>query len=113
MKMTQVINAVLSVLLLSIVGCAGPQLSASPPESDIRIQNLRCEYLEDPLAIGVTVPRLSWTLDCDTRAQKQTAYQILVASSPGKLANGTGDLWDTGMVKSDRAHSDKLSRQAA
>lgn len=102
--MTQLINAVPTVLLLSIVGCAGPQLSAGLPESDIRIQNLRCEYLEDPLAIGVTAPRLSWTLDCDTRAQKQTAYQILVASADEKLRQNVADLWNSGKVPSDRTN---------
>ena len=33
----------------------------------------------------------------------QTAYQILVASSPEKLAAGEGDLWNSGKVNSDQS----------
>src|SRR5208283_4155206 len=47
-------------------------------------------------------PRLSWVLDSKQRAQAQTAYQILVASSDALLNADTGDLWDTGTVTSDQ-----------
>ena len=67
----------------------------------LRIEALRCEYLADPLGIDVTKPRLSWTLASDQRGVKQTAYQILVASSAAALAADQGDLWDSGRVPSD------------
>lgn len=102
--MTKPLIVVAIVLLLNIAGCAGPQLSAGPPESNIHIQNLRCEYLEDPLAVGVAAPRLSWTLDSNERAQKQTAYQILVAGSEEKLRQNIADLWDSGKVLSDQTN---------
>jgi hypothetical protein len=54
--------------------------------------DLRCEYLVNPLGIDVQKPRLSWKLDSSIRGQKQTAYQILVASSPEKLTSNIGDL---------------------
>ena len=38
----------------------------------------------------------------DVRAEKQTAYRVLVASSPEKLAMEQGDLWDSGKVLSDQ-----------
>jgi alpha-L-rhamnosidase len=65
--------------------------------------NLRCEYLVNPLGIGVARPRLSWTLDSEERAQVQTAYRILVASDPEYLDDGRGDLWDSGKVSSNRS----------
>ncbi len=34
---------------------------------------------------------------------KQTAYQVLVASTPEKLAADEGDLWDSGQVASDQS----------
>jgi alpha-L-rhamnosidase len=37
----------------------------------------------------------------DERGQRQTAYQILVASSRENLDKDIGDLWDTGKVNSD------------
>ncbi len=62
---------------------------------------MRCEYLHDPLGIDAAQPRLSWTLRSDVRGQRQTAYQVLVASSPELLQGQQGDLWDSGRVSSD------------
>mgnify|MGYP000748616773 CR=1 FL=1 len=69
----------------------------------VEVQNLRCEYLENPLGIDATKPRLSWVLEDDKRGQKQTAYQILVASSPEILAKDQGDLWDSGKLVGDQS----------
>ena len=66
--------------------------------------SLRCEYLVDPLAIDTREPRLSWVLqDSGTRGTRQTAYQIIVASSAHSLAASRGDLWDTGKVTSNQS----------
>jgi alpha-L-rhamnosidase len=65
---------------------------------------LRCEYLVDPLAIDTREPRLSWVIDSRANGAKQTAYQILVASSARSLAAGSGDLWDTGKVASNQTN---------
>lgn len=62
--------------------------------------NLRCEYLENPLGIDVPQPRLGWVLTSDERGAKQTAYQILVASSGSAMEKGQADLWDSGKVTS-------------
>ncbi|HRR80384.1 MAG TPA: family 78 glycoside hydrolase catalytic domain [Planctomycetota bacterium] len=62
---------------------------------------LRCEYRLDPMGIGETQPRLSWLLESKQRGQRQTAYRILVASSPQLLRRNHGDLWDSGQVASD------------
>jgi alpha-L-rhamnosidase len=64
---------------------------------------LRCEYLINPLGIDVIKPRLSWILESQERGQKQTAYQILVASSIENLYRDEGDLWDSGKVDSERS----------
>lgn len=72
--------------------------------SAMTVTQLRCEYLENPLGINVTVPRLSWWLETDERAQKGCAYHILVASTPELLAEDQGDLWDTGKWQSDQSH---------
>ena len=37
------------------------------------------------------------------RGARQTAYQVLVASTPEKLAADQGDLWDSGQVASDQS----------
>ncbi len=64
---------------------------------------LRCEYLMNPLGIDVARPRLNWTLRSARRAQRQSAYQILVASSEEGLRAGQGDLWDSGRVESEQS----------
>ncbi len=63
---------------------------------------LRCEYARDPLGVDVANPRLFWKLESHVRSQRQSAYQILIASSLKKLAQDNGDLWDSGTVEPDR-----------
>ena len=74
---------------------------AKASQSDTAITALRCEYLTNPLGIDTAQPRLSWKLESKTPGQKQTAYQILVASSQQLLDSNKADLFDTGKVKSD------------
>lgn len=85
----------------AIVTVACLSLPASAADA-LKAQELRCEYLVNPLGIDETMPRVSWQPVDTMRGQKQTAYQILVASSPGNLAKDAGDLWDTGRVTSDQ-----------
>ncbi len=78
-------------------------LSVSPVcgESDYTVDALRCEYRVNPFGIDAASPRLSWMATAPGRGQKQTAYQILVASSPDKLTASQADLWNSGKVQSD------------
>jgi alpha-L-rhamnosidase len=76
---------------------------ASAADSPAKVEYPRCEYRVDPLGIDVTEPRLSWEMRDARRGAKQTAYQILVASTPEKLAADQGDLWDSGRVASDQS----------
>mgnify|MGYP006284206501 FL=1 len=71
-------------------------------QSNLTPAALTCEHLHDPLGLTEPKPRLSWILESDRRAQKQTAYQILVSERPEDLARNVGTLWDTGRVPSDR-----------
>ncbi len=66
----------------------------------LRVTQLRCEYLTNPLGLGVQAPRLSWVLEADRRGARQSAYQIIAASSPEKLAGDEADVWDSGKVAS-------------
>ena len=69
----------------------------------LTISDLRCENRTEPLGIDVTEPRLSWVLDSKERGEKQTAYQIVVASTESKLSPGKADLWNSGQVISDQS----------
>lgn len=65
--------------------------------------NLKCEYRVNPLGIDAVRPRLSWMLESPGRGARQTAYHVLVASTPEILAQDKGDLWDSGKVASDQS----------
>ena len=73
------------------------------------VANLRCEYLENPLGIDATRPRLSWIIESNQRAEKQTAYQVLVAGNEEKLRADQGDLWDSSKVGIRRNRADSYS----
>src|ERR1035441_4077496 len=51
------------------------------------VANLDCEHQENPLGVDVPQPRLSWVLQSSQRGDRQTAYQILAASSEALLNN--------------------------
>ncbi|MBQ8867997.1 MAG: family 78 glycoside hydrolase catalytic domain [Bacteroidaceae bacterium] len=67
----------------------------------VSVADLRVENLTDPLGIDALSPRFSWRIVSDERDVMQQSYHILVASSPEKLAEGKGDLWDSQVVQSD------------
>ncbi len=87
--------------ILSLV--ASFTFSVSLFGSQLRIVELECEDLTDPIQIDLIEPRLSWKLIAGSemeRDRSQKAYRILVASSLEKLVAGEGDLWDSGRVES-------------
>ncbi|HEY2824532.1 MAG TPA: family 78 glycoside hydrolase catalytic domain, partial [Gemmatimonadales bacterium] len=95
--------ALLTTLLSAGLLLPGPRNLGAQQASAVRAVTLRTEYLVDPLAIDVRIPRLSWILDAGTtRGVAQTAYQIQVASSPANLALGQADLWDSKKTASNR-----------
>lgn len=90
----KVLFSAMAIVLLSSFG-------SSPPK--ITVDHLRCEMLVDPIGIDLAKPRLSWEISGDQRGIRQTAYQVLVASSSEKLAANEGDLWNSGKVLSDQS----------
>ena len=98
----QLLRAV--VLLLGTVapgGLGNVRAAADDAAGRLRPEELRCERLTNPLGVGDPSPRLSWINASARRSERQTAYQLLVASSPGALARNTGDRWDSGQVSGD------------
>ena len=85
----------LGVLLLTGI------LATMDSTAELQVTDLRCEYKTNPLGIDVTAPRLTWTLKADVHAQVQSAYQILVSSTPELLDADGGDRWDSGKVASE------------
>ncbi|MBO9617506.1 MAG: glycoside hydrolase family 78 protein [Niabella sp.] len=69
--------------------------------AQLQVQNLTVEQLASPIGIATLEPRFSWQLSSDKRDVKQTAYEILVASSKAALEKNRGDVWSSGTVNSD------------
>lgn len=76
---------------------------AAKAKTPLGVADLRTEYAQHPLGLDVTRPRLSWILTSEDRGQVQTAYRVLIASDPARLASGDGDIWDSGKVASDQS----------
>src|SRR5271157_3266500 len=94
----------ISLICLVAAAAATPSLLAEPlweSGPGLSPAELRCEYRANPLGIDVSWPRLSWIVTSAERGQRQTEYQVLVASSNADLMLDQGDLWDSGQVKSD------------
>ena len=74
-------------------------------KKNIEPVGLQCEYLHNPSGLDIPHPRLSWKMGTTVavRGQRQTAYQVLVASSRELLDKEQGDLWDSGQVHSDES----------
>ncbi len=70
-------------------------------DADLVPRDLRCESRVDPWSVESPRPRLGWTLESSTRGQRQSAYQIHVASTADRLRSGDPDRWDSGRIPSD------------
>jgi alpha-L-rhamnosidase len=97
----------LLAILIAATACIGPILLppnlAAAVAGSLRPTQPRCEYLVNPKGIDETRPRLTWLLEGNgsRRGERQSSYQIIVASSAASLEKNVGDLWDTGRVDSD------------
>ncbi|MEN8117780.1 MAG: family 78 glycoside hydrolase catalytic domain [Bacteroidota bacterium] len=89
-------NHIIIIILLS-------WLANSCSTEHLKIENLRCEYKNNPVGIDIDKPRFSWNLSSDTRGAKQTAYRIIVSSGLDNCNKGSGDIWDSKKVYSDKS----------
>jgi alpha-L-rhamnosidase len=88
----------LTFALLALAAALSAPALAAPAR--LTPQALKCEYLTRPLGIEERSPRPYWQLASSQRAQRQSAYQVLVASTEALLNREQGDLWDSGKVMS-------------
>ena len=65
--------------------------------------DLRCESKTNPMGVEAPRPQLSWILEGSGHDRKQSACQILVATTPERLTLGQPDLWDSGQVDSSQS----------
>ncbi|HEU4901894.1 MAG TPA: alpha-L-rhamnosidase N-terminal domain-containing protein, partial [Flavisolibacter sp.] len=87
--------------LLLLLLCFLVLQAMAVPFTGVTVSSLQVEGRTILLGLDLLQPRLSWKLQSSERGVMQTAYEILVASSPDKLAAGEGDVWNSGVVKSE------------
>ena len=98
--MNYVIRKIKAIVLLAIIYST---LFSCSVDKEIKVVNLKCEYLYNPLGIDAATPRLSWLIKTQKNNVNQKAYQILVSSDATKLKNNVGDLWNSDTVFSDQS----------
>lgn len=74
--------------------------SCSKNENETGIENLKCEYLVNPIGIDSPEPRFVWQISGDETGIKQYAYEITVGTDSLEVASGIGNQWNPGKVKS-------------
>ena len=62
---------------------------------DFAATDLRCEYLQNPIAVDVDTPRFTWKIQDTRQGAFQHAYQIVVGTDSLAVSEGKGDMWHT------------------
>lgn len=91
-----------SLVVISLLLITGVNYHSSAAKR-ITVGELKCENLISPIAIDNTSPHFSWKMFSDENAASITAYQIIVASEPGKLNEKSADLWNSGKINSSES----------
>ncbi|WP_234367864.1 alpha-L-rhamnosidase [Parabacteroides pacaensis] len=94
----------LEVILSMLICCPALLFSSSLIKQDTRIKvnNLKCEYVVNPLGLDIQNPQFSWEVQSDKRGTVQTAFQIEVALSEEDLFSGN-ILWNSDKTNSSQA----------
>lgn len=71
----------------------------------MKLTRLLTQNLDNPIGLGCTKPCFCYTLQSEERGSRQTACQILAASSPELLEEGRADLWDSGKMQEERNYA--------
>ncbi len=79
MKYRFYIFLLLAVMCGSFIAC----------EPVVEVYGLRCESLEDPLAIDNVRPHFSWRLNSTEEGTSMSAYQLIVASDEASSTKGS------------------------
>ncbi|MEO1450344.1 MAG: sulfatase, partial [Bacteroidota bacterium] len=66
---------------------------------------LTVEFIRDPAGVPIhdPSPEFSWQIPAEVGGQ--IAYQILVASSPDKINQNQGDIWNSGRIRSQSSYN--------
>ena len=83
------------IVIATTMGCTS--------KSALRVDDLKCENLTDPLGVNTSVPQFSWINSSSEQGAAQTAYQILVASDMDILDDKNSNYWNSGKTLSSES----------
>jgi alpha-L-rhamnosidase len=86
------------LVAITISSCSDKEV-----KNQLKLVNLTTEYLSDPVGLQTDKPSFGWQFEANIRDQRQTAYQVLVASNLTELKNNKGDIWNSDKIDSDRS----------
>jgi len=84
-------------LFLPTLGAVVAIVATAACTQSIKIENLRCEYLSEPLGIETQHPRFSWIIVSNENNVSQQSYQIVVSDNPDFRNTPQ---WDSGVQTS-------------
>ncbi len=95
----------LSVPLMLLMMICGAAKAASPAQDGLVAApvHLQTQLRVNPVAINSRHPEFGWVLPWKGHGQMQSAYEILVASTPSLLSQNNGDIWNSGKVRTDQS----------
>ena len=79
------------------LACTGSDGKTTAPA--VEVSALKADYEINPLGID-RIPQFSWEISGNYDGVRQSAYRILIATSPELLAEGDADVYDSGKVAS-------------
>jgi len=98
-------KALFKLVLISLIVTAyscNPKPGNIPPSAPT---GLLTDGMINPQAIDRGAPLFTWIMNDSDRGEKQTAYQIMVASSLTKIDANEGDIWDSKKINSSNSAS--------
>ena len=81
---------IIPLLALLFISCGGK----------IHLANPTVEMQDGSMPLATAQPRFSWQYATEQSNVMQASYRIVVASSRENAEQGTGDLWDSGVIES-------------
>jgi alpha-L-rhamnosidase len=90
-------------LLLLFLNFSFGQTAPKVKVSDLAFKTLTCNTISNPSAIETMQPDFAWIITTKGYNKSQSAYQLLVATSPTKLGVKTSDMWNSEKVKSSKS----------
>ena len=97
-----------AILLFLALGLACMGSSGKTAAPAVQVSALKADYETNPLGID-RIPQLSWEISGNYDGVRQSAYRILIATSPELLAEGDADVFDSGKVASSASTAVKFS----